>query len=263
VSPDHARAAIVTGAASGIGEAIAGRLARDGWSVLLFDEASGVGETATRLGTAHGVDYETLVSRVGSIVVEQEIEDAVAHAVERFGGLELVVANAAVGGVEVDLIDLDPAGFDRTVAVNLRGAYLTCRAGGRVLRAARRGAIVTIGSIFGWEPLPRAAGYSATKAGVHALTQGLALELAPYNVRVNSVAPGYIATDGLWTAMRGRAAHAGISLDDEVARVHSSVPLGRLGAPEEIGSAVAFLASDDAAYITGHTLGVTGGVVRQ
>jgi len=255
------RAAIVTGAASGIGEGIVGRLARDGWSVLLFDRSPAVIETAARLRARHGAAEGALVGAVGSVVAEQEIEEAVADAVRRFGGLELVVANAGVGGDEVDMLDLEPAAFDRIVSVNLRGTYLTCRAGGRVLREARRGSIVTTGSIFGWEPYPRAACYSATKAAVHAMTQGLALELAPYGVRVNCVAPGYVATDSLWGATRSRAAHAGVSFEEEVARVEGLVPLGRHGEPEEIGAAVAFLASDEAAYITGHTLGVTGGIV--
>jgi NAD(P)-dependent dehydrogenase (short-subunit alcohol dehydrogenase family) len=261
VSAPVARAAIVTGAASGIGEGIVARLARDGWSVLLFDLSPAVAETAARLQARHGAAAGALVGRVGSVVVERDVEEAVADAVGRFGGLELVVANAGVGGDEVDMVDLDLAAFDRIVSVNLRGTFLTCRAGGRVLRAARRGAIVTIGSIFGWEPYPRAACYSATKAGVHALTQGLALELAPYGVRVNCVAPGYVATDSLWGATRERAAHAGATFEDEVERVRARVPLGRHGEPEEIGAAVAFLASDDAAYVTGHTLGATGGIV--
>lgn len=256
-----ARGAIVTGAAQGLGEGIAERLARDGWSVLLFDQNEKVGETAARIAGEPGLADVKVVGRVGSVAVEQEIEDAVTEAVSRFGGLGLVVANAGVGGDEVDLIDLEPSEFDRMVSVNLRGVYLTCRAGGRVLREARRGSIVTTGSIFGWEPYPRTACYSATKAGVHALTQALALELAPYNVRVNSVAPGYMATEMQWDGLRARAAHAGISFEEEVQRVRSFVPLGRHGEPTEVGAAVAFLASDDASYITGHTLGVAGGVV--
>jgi len=256
-----ARGAIVTGAAHGLGEGIAERLARDGWSVLLFDQHPKVQQTAARIASDHGLAEGTVVGRAGSVADQQQVEDAVADAVSRFGGLGLVVANAGVGGDEVDLIDLDPAEFDRMVAVNLRGVYLTCRAGGRVLREARAGSIVTTGSIFGWEPYPRTACYSATKAGVHALTQALALELAPYNVRVNSVAPGYMATEMQWAGLRARAAHAGISFEDEVQRVRDFVPLGRHGEPSEMGAAVAFLASDDAAYITGHTLGVAGGVV--
>lgn len=263
MTADGARTAFVTGAARGLGEGVAGRLARDGWSVLLFDQDPSVVETAERLATEVGAPAGQLVGIAGSVAEEDAVEAAVQQAVERFGGLDLVVANAGVGGAEVDLIDLDPADFDHTVSVNLRGVYLTCRAGGRVLREARRGSIVTISSIFGWEPYPRAAAYSATKAGVMALTHALSLELAPYGVRANSIAPGYMATEMQWEGLRSRAAHRGITFDEEVADVRRLVPLGRHGTGEEVGAAVAFLASEDASYITGHTLGVTGGVVRR
>jgi NAD(P)-dependent dehydrogenase (short-subunit alcohol dehydrogenase family) len=131
------------------------------------------------------------------------------------------------------------------------------------MRTAHRGSIVTISSIFGQDPFPRTAAYSATKAGVIALTQALALELAPYGIRANSIAPGYMATEMQWAGLRARAAHAGISFDAERQRVAAMVPLGRHGTPDDVGAAVAFLASADAAYITGHTLGVHGGVVRR
>jgi NAD(P)-dependent dehydrogenase (short-subunit alcohol dehydrogenase family) len=256
------RAAVVTGAARGLGEGVASRLARDGWSVVLFDNNPAVEETAQRLADEVGANGN-LVHRVGSAADEGDVEALVQDAVERFGGLELAVANAGVGGDEVELVDLEPAEFDRIVSVNLRGVFLTCRAAGRVLREARRGSIVTISSIFGWEPYPRTAAYSATKAGVIALTQAIAAELAPYGVRANSIAPGYMATEMQWEGLRARAAHAGITFDDEVARVRAMVPLGRHGTGDDIGAAVAFLASDDAAYITGQTIGVTGGVVRR
>ena len=124
-------------------------------------------------------------------------------------------------------------------------------------------AVETVVPVSRWEAYPRAAVYSATKAGVIALTHSLSLELAPYGVRANSIAPGYMATEMQWEGLRARAAHAGITFEEEVARVREFVPLGRHGTGDEIGAAVAFLASDDAAYITGATLGVTGGVVRR
>jgi NAD(P)-dependent dehydrogenase (short-subunit alcohol dehydrogenase family) len=257
------KGAFVTGSARGLGEGTARRLARDGWAVLLFDQDPSVEAAAAVITSDLGLPGDRVLPVRGSVADEGPVEDAVRLAVERFGGLELVVANAGVGGLELDLIDLPTDDFDRTVAVNLRGVYLTCRAGGRVLRDARRGSIVTISSIFGWEPYPRTSAYSATKAAVIALTQALALELAPFGVRANSIAPGYMATEMQWAGLRARAEHAGISFESEVARVRELVPLGRHGTPEDIGAVVAFLASDDAAYITGHTLGVTGGVVRR
>ena len=137
VSANGARRALVTGAARGLGEGVVGRLARDGWSVLLFDQSADVTETAARIASEQGLPEGRLLALTGSVADEEAVDAAVGTAVERFGGLELVVANAGVGGAEVDLIDLEPAEFDRIVSVNLRGVYLTSRAGGRVLREAR------------------------------------------------------------------------------------------------------------------------------
>jgi NAD(P)-dependent dehydrogenase (short-subunit alcohol dehydrogenase family) len=220
-------------------------------------------DTARKITADLGLPEGRVVPAVVDVSVEADVQKAVELAVERFGGLNLVVANAGVGGVEIDLLDLEPVDFDRIVAVNLRGVYLTCRFAGRVLREARSGCIVMTSSIFGQEPFPRAAAYSATKAGVIALCQSLALELAPYGVRVNNIAPGYMATEMQWAGLRARAAHAGITFEEERLRVVNMVPLGRHGTPDDFGAAVAFLASDDAAYITGASLGVTGGVVRR
>lgn len=262
-SENMPRRALVTGAARGLGEGVARRLARDGWSVLLIDIDPAVLKTAQDLAHDLHIPEAQLVASVTDVADADQMEKAVALAVERFGGLELAVANAGIGGVETELIDLEPADFDRIVAVNLRGVYLVCRIAGRVMRAARKGSIITISSIFGQEPFPRVATYSATKAGVIALTQALALELAPYGIRINSIAPGYMATEMQWAGLRARAEHAGVTFEDERQRVVKMVPLGRHGTGDDIGAAVAFLASDEASYITGATLGVTGGVVRR
>ena len=126
-------------------------------------------------------------------------------AVERFGGLDLAVANAGTGGVEVDLVDLAVEDFERIVNVNYRGVFLTCKYAGRVMRQQSNGNIVTVSSIFGQEPYPRVATYSGTKAGVIALTLAFALEMAPHNVRVNTIAPGYMGTEMQWEGLRQRA----------------------------------------------------------
>ena len=151
----------------------------------------------------------------------------------------------------------------KIVDVNYRGVFLTCKYAGRVMREQGSGNIITVSSIFGQEPYPRVAAYSGSKAGVIALTLAFALEMAPHNVRVNTIAPGYMATEMQWEGLRQRADHAGISFEEERQRVWDLVPLGRHGTPEDMGALVAFLASDDAAYITGVTLGLAGGVVRR
>jgi NAD(P)-dependent dehydrogenase (short-subunit alcohol dehydrogenase family) len=255
--------ALVSGAARGLGRGIARRLGEDGWAVFLIDVNPDVSATAEQLARELELPEEKLVPWVADVSSEEQVERAVAATVSRFGSLDLAVANAGIGGVEVELLDLDSAEFDRIISVNLRGTYLTVRAAGRFMRQAGQGSIITISSIFGMEPYPRTAAYSASKAGVIALTQALAAELAPYNVRVNSIAPGYMATEMQWAGLRARAEHEGIAFEEERQRVWDRVPLGRHGTAEEIGAAVAFLASPAAAYITGTTLPIHGGVVRR
>ena len=257
------RRAFVTGAARGLGEGIVRRLARDGWSILMTDINPAVHDTAARISAETGISSERIIA------AEHDVRDAartaavVDIAVERFGGLDLAVANAGTGGVEVDLVDLELEDFEHIVDINYRGVFLTCKYAGRVMRAQKSGVIVTVSSIFGQEPYPRVATYSGTKAGVIALTLAFALEMAPHNVRVNTIAPGYMATEMQWEGLRQRAAHAGISFEEERQRVWDLVPLGRHGTPDEMGALVAFLASEDAAYMTGVTLGLAGGVVRR
>ena len=258
-----AKRAFVTGAARGLGEGIVRRLVDDGWSILMSDINPAVHETALKIIADTGISSERLIAEEHDVANAERSAELVAAAVDRFGGLDLAVANAGAGGVEVDLVDLDIADFEHIVDVNYRGVFLTCKHAGRVMRAQGSGNIITVSSIFGQEPYPRVAAYSGTKAGVIALTLAFALEMAPHNVRVNTIAPGYMATEMQWAGLRQRAAHAGISFEAERQRVWDLVPLGRHGTPEEMGALVAFLASDDAAYITGATIGLAGGVVRR
>ena len=253
--------AIVTGAAAGLGVGVVERLARDGWRVGLVDVSPDVGSTAEALTRRLGLEPDTLVAIVADVAVEDDIERAVAETVARFGGLDLAVANAGIGGPGDELIDLAPVAFDRVIAVNLRGVYLTCRAAGRVMRRAGGGSIVTITSIFGQRPVAGGAAYCASKAAVEALTRSLALELAPSGVRCNAIAPGHMATEMHWDDLRSRAARNGSTFDDEVEIARAAVPLGRHGTPSDVGDVVAFLASPDASYITGQTIGLNGGIL--
>ena len=229
----------------------------------MTDISPAVEATAARILADTGVPPERLIAAQHDVSDAGRTEAIVDMALERFGGLDLAVANAGTGGVEVDLVDLDISDFEHIVDVNYRGVFLTCKYAGRVMREQGSGNIVTVSSIFGQEPYPRVATYSGTKAGVIALTLAFALEMAPHNVRVNTIAPGYMATEMQWEGLRQRAAHAGISFEEERQRVWDLVPLGRHGTPEEMGALVAFLASDEAAYMTGVTLGLAGGVVRR
>ncbi len=254
------RRAIVTGAARGLGEAIAERLIRVGWDVAIVDVAPSATETAARLASLR--DGARAPAFVGDVADERFCEHAVAGTVGALGGLDALVNNAGIGGPSTDVVDLDPAEFRRVLEVNLVGSFLMARAAGRVFAAqGSGGCLVNLGSIFGQQGVAGGAAYCASKGGVALLTHSLALELAPHGVRVNTIAPGNMATEMHFADLRVLAAARGSTLDEELERVRATIPLGRHGTGEDVAGAVAWLLSDDASYVTGQTIGVNGGVV--
>jgi NAD(P)-dependent dehydrogenase (short-subunit alcohol dehydrogenase family) len=239
----HLRA-FVTGGGRGLGQAVVERLRRDGGRVCVVD-----------IRPASGVDL------VGDVSDADFVGEAVAFASERLGGLDVLVNNAGIGGPSTTVVDTDPAAFRRVLDVNLVGSFLTARAAAGVMVAqGDGGAIVNIGSIFGEQGVANAAAYCASKGGVALLTHSLALELAPHGVRVNTVAPGNMATEMHWDELRARAAARGTSFELERERLAAEIPLGRHGTGDDVAGAVAWLVSEDAAYVTGQTIGVNGGV---
>jgi len=252
--------AIVTGAARGLGEAIASRLVADGWMVALVDTADEVETTAARLAaTTPGA---TALGIVADISREEDVERAVTHTVDALGGVDALVNNAGIGGPDTSVVDTDPSEFRRVLDVNLVGSFLVARAVARVmLGQGSGGSIVDLGSILGQRGEAGGAAYSASKAGVALLTQVLALELGPHSIRVNTVAPGNMATEMHWEYVRALASQMEVDFDVARDHVRRSVPLGRHGTGEDIAGAVAWLLSDDASYVTGQTIGVNGGVV--
>jgi NAD(P)-dependent dehydrogenase (short-subunit alcohol dehydrogenase family) len=240
------RTAIVTGAAGGLGGAVAERLAADGWGLGLVDVAE-----PPALGPAF----------TGSVTDEAFAERTVADTVERFGGLDLLVNAAGIGGENHAVVDLPPAELRRVLEVNAVGSFLFARAAARAMIAGGRGgSIVNFGSIFGQQGVPEGAAYCMSKGAVTLLTQSLALELAPHGIRVNTVSPGNMATEMHWDHLRWLAAEQGTSFETERDAVAAAVPLRRHGTGADVAGAVAWLASDDAAYVTGQTIGVNGGV---
>ncbi len=240
---DHA--VLVTGAARGIGAAVARRLAGEGARVLLTDvDLPAARRTAGELAE-QGLTVEAFGCDVGD---RTSVEAAVAHAVDTFGALDVLVNNAYACAPDTPLFEDEPDEvWDRDLDITLTGAYRCSRAALPHLAASGRGAIVSIGSVNGVQDFGNHA-YSAAKAGLASLTRTLAGHAAARGVRVNLVTPGTVRT----TAWEGR--------DEELAAVRGLYPLGRVGEPEDIAAAVAFLASRDAAWITGTTLVVDGGL---
>lgn len=255
--------AIVTGAARGLGAAIAARLARDGADVALLDVSPDVTATAERLaGGVGGVaEGQTTLGLVADVSDETACAAAVDRAVSAIGGVDALVNNAGIGGPDADITGTSLAEFRRVLDVNLTGTFLMCRTVAKVMiDQGSGGVIVNMGSLFGQQGVAGGAGYCASKAGVALLTQSLALELAPHGIRANTIAPGNMATEMHWDELLSRAARSGTTFDEQVEMVRSSIPLGRHGTGSDIAGVVAWLVSPDAGYVTGQTIGVNGGI---
>ncbi len=237
------RRAIVTGAARGIGLACARRLVAEGARVLLVDREAAVGETAAAgLGPAarfHCAD----------VLATGAFEGIVETAVAAFGGVDILVNNAGVVS-RSDLLDLSAEEFDRVLGINLRAPFLLTQAVARRMRdQGAGGAVVNMSSINAVLGGGDSLAYCVSKGGLNQLTRVCAIALAPYNIRVNAVGPGTIATE--------MAAQFGLT-GDGLRAVLERTPAGRLGAPEEIAAVVAFLASDEASFISGQTVYADG-----
>lgn len=236
---------LITGAGRGIGAATARRLAGEGARVLVTDlDGERAARTAREIREAGGA-AESLACDVGD---RAAVEAAVAHTVAAFGRLDVLVNNAYSCSPDVPLFEDEPdETWQRDLDISLSGPYRCSRAALPHLAASGRGAIVSIGSVNGEQDYGNHA-YSAAKAGLASLTRTLAGHAGPRGVRVNLVVPGTIRTE----AWSGREA--------QLSRVSALYPLGRVGEPDDIAAAVAFLASTDAAWITGTSLRVDGGL---
>jgi glucose 1-dehydrogenase len=249
--------ALITGASSGIGQAIAIRLAQEGANIAINyrsspEEAENTEQMAMQkaCGDIESCGVKSLLIQ-GDVSKEEDIVNMVNTVVDKFGSLDILVNNAGIQK-ECPSHEIATKDFDQVIAVNLRGAYLCARETLKYLLSQNRpGVIINISSVHEIIPRPLYVSYSISKGGMENLTKTLALEYAERGIRINAVAPGATITpiNKAWT-------------DDpeKKAVVESHIPMARAGTSEEMAAAVAFLASDEAAYITGQTLFVDGGL---
>lgn len=241
------RIALVTGGSRGIGRAVSMELAARGHTVAVNyakrDDAAAEVVESIRSGGGEARAFRADVSRPG------EVSDLFARVEEQLGRPEILINNAGTTG-DALLVRLDEESWDRVMAVNLKSVYLCSKAAVRGMLRARWGRIVSLGSVAGVSGNPGQTNYAASKAGVGAFSKSLSKEVGSRGITVNAVAPGFIETD--LTSRLGR---------EVVERVRSNTSLRRLGRPEEVASAIGFLASEEASYITGQVLAVDGGLV--
>jgi glucose 1-dehydrogenase len=251
------KTALITGASSGIGQAIAIRLAQAGCNIAInyrknAEEAAETEEQAMQqaCGQVENCGVKSLLVQ-GDVSQEEDVIDLINMVVDRFGGLDILINNAGIQ-TECPSHELSAAEFDRVLDINLRGAFLCARETIKhLLSRQQAGTIINISSVHEIIPRPTYLSYAISKGGMGNLTKTLALEYADRQIRVNAIAPGATVTpiNQDW-----------IENPDKKAVVESHIPMGRAGTSEEMAAAVAFLASDEAAYITGQTLYIDGGL---
>jgi 3-oxoacyl-[acyl-carrier protein] reductase len=245
MNPDlSGRVALVTGASRGIGKAVALTLARAGAAVVVGARAEHAAGAAADI-TAAGGSAMPVSLDVGD---KETVEAAVRQAVDRFGRVDVLVNNAGITRDQL-ILRMKRDEWDAVIATNLTGAFTCTQAVLKLMVRQRYGRIVNISSVVGQAGNPGQANYAASKAGLIGFTKSLAREVASRNITVNVVAPGFIETD------MTRAVPESVQK-----QWVESIPVGRLGTPEDVAQAVRFLASDAASYITGHVLAVNGGM---
>ncbi len=237
---------VVTGAGHGIGRAIALRFGLEGAHVVVNDvDADRTAQCAKAIGAAGG----SALAAAADVSDRAQVDGMFDQAVQRFGTVDVLVNNAGLTRTERHFLTGDEAWWDRILAVNLKGVFLCSLHAAQIMARKRSGAIINVSSGGASAAHRGNAAYDAAKGGIEALTRAMALDLAPYGVRVNTLVPGAIDSQGI---------------DPELKKVRGEViPLGRMGDVEDLAGPAVFLASDDARYVTGTRLVVDGGMLAQ
>jgi NAD(P)-dependent dehydrogenase (short-subunit alcohol dehydrogenase family) len=239
----NGRHAVVTGGAAGIGLAIAQRLAQGGATVSLWDRDAAMLEQArTRFGAAAPQTVQVDVTDAATVAAACE------QSVKAAGTIDILINSAGITGPNMTVIDYPVEEWDKVIAINLRGTFLCCRAVAAHMRAKNYGRIVNIASIAGKEGNPNASAYSASKAGVIALTKSLGKELAQTGIRVNCITPAAVRT-GMFAQMT----------QQHIDYMLSKIPMNRFGETAEIAALVAWLASEECSFSTGAVFDISGG----
>lgn len=237
---------LVTGAGSGIGRAIALRFGSEGAHVVVNDVNAAGAQATVQTIIANG---GSAIAGVADVSDKSQVDHLFDMTLERFGTVDVLVNNAALINVERHFLEADETWWDSVLAVNLKSAFLCSLRAAHAMARRHQGVIINMSSGGASHSHRGMASYDAAKGGIEALTRATALDLAPYGIRVNALIPGSIDTQGL---------------SSETKRERGvTVPLGRVGEPEEMAGPAAFLASEDASYITGHLIAVDGGLLSQ
>jgi len=248
------KVALVTGAASGIGKAIAELFAKEGARVVISDiqdelgkkVADDIGENATYIHA--------------DVCLESDVKGMVDYAVKTYGRLDCIVNNAGMGGVKGEIETVPVEGFDLTIAILLRGVFLGMKHAAPVMKKQGGGTMINISSVAGLRGVSQNHPYSAAKAAVLQLSRTVAMELAYHKIRVNSICPGSIVSS-IFGAAKGMSSAESAKTYENLKKLFAKgQPIRRAGVPEDIAQAALWLASDDSSFVTGHALVVDGGV---